>query len=124
MGLIAAGPGQSGAAAGRFIAALLPQDVLGAPLLPHDQHLAVAAIQLVLHQSQQGVLIQILVKGLVVPEALRLIGQFPLDPHRAEGHLLVRELIHRLGEHRLMQPRQGRGQFFTESRHFSHQRGA
>ena len=124
MGLVAAGPGQGGAAAGLFIAALLPQDILGALALPHDQHLAVAAIQFIFHQSQQGGIVQILMKGLVVPEALHLVAQFALDPHRADRHLLVRKLIRRLGEHRLLQPRQRRGQFFTEIRHISHQRGA
>lgn len=124
MGLIAARAGHTGAAAGFLIAALLPQNVLGALALAHDQYLAVTALQLIVHQGKQSSIVQILMKGLVVPEALHLVTELPLHAHRADRYLLVRALIRRLGEHCFLQPRQRRGQFFTEIRHISHQRGA
>ena len=63
-------------------------------------------------------------KGLAVLKALRLVAPLSLQKQGADLHLLCLVLLRGLGEDRLAERRQGKGQLLCDPGHFSHRRGA
>ena len=105
------GGGPCGQSAGAALIAAVPlQNILAGFAAGGDENLAVAAVQLLVEQAQKRRLVQILVIGLVVPDALGLEGQTALQLHRADAQLCPDRRGCGLGEHRLIEIGQGQGQ--------------
>ena len=102
-----------------LVAAVLPEAVLGALLLGHKQRLAEASVQLAFKAAQQALLVQILVKGLVVPEALQLVAPLPPEVQGPDRDLLIPGLVDGLAQHQAGQAGEGRGQILGQAAHTS-----
>ena len=124
MALRADGARNRSRAAGLFIAAVPPEDILTALRLRDEQRLTEEALDVVLRPGEQRVIGKILMIGLVVFKALRLPAPLPLQKQGTDFDFPDAALPDRLGEDGLGQTRQGVGQRLCELRHLSHRRGA
>ena len=97
--------GNDSSAAGLFIAAVAPEDILAALRIGDDQDLAVFSLQVFLRPWHKRLIREVLVKSLVVFKALGLKDPLSFQDQRAQLDLPGDALVVRLGENRLAQRR-------------------